>query len=229
MYIVITRDGQKAEAVSSSVPQNEAKLQEYLEDNLAMLPWGELEPDLNLFPIGREFRTRSGRGERTDLLAMDAAGNFYIVETKLERNADKRTVIAQALDYGASIWNSYPNGRDLTDALDAKYSFKKNVQLHFGIDEQALLVTLERFEANVREARFRFIVVMDAVDEDLKDLVRFINPNSNFRMYLVDLKFFKHQDVEVVVPTLHGAEAAKLARTSGRSTRADELSLGTSE
>src|SRR5688572_329745 len=72
MHIVITRDGRKGEAVSASIPENEAKLQKYLEDNLTSLPWSELEPDLDLFPIGREFRTRSGRGERTDLLAIDA-------------------------------------------------------------------------------------------------------------------------------------------------------------
>src|SRR4051812_47970095 len=109
MHIVITRDGRKGENVPASVPENEAKLQKYLEENLDSLPWTELEPDLDLFQIGREFRTRSGRGERTDLLAVDQSGNFYIVETKLARNADKRTVVAQALDYGASIWSSYPN------------------------------------------------------------------------------------------------------------------------
>lgn len=225
MNIVIARDGSKGEAIACSVPENEAKLQKFLEDNLDSLPWAELEPDLDLFQLGREFRTRSGRGERTDLLAIDAAGNFYIVETKLGRNADKRTVIAQALDYGASIWSSYPNVRDLTDALDAKYSFKKNVQSHFEIEDKAIVELIERFEENVREARFRFVVVMDEVDEALKDLIRFINPNSNFKVYVVDLKFFKHQEIEVVVPTMYGVEAAKLGGAPSRTPKKGALTL----
>lgn len=222
MYIVIAQNGEKAATVAPSLLENEAQMQKYLQDNLSSLPWTEIEPDLKLLQLGREFRTRAGRGERTDLLAIDAVGNFYIVETKLERNTDKRTVIAQALDYGASIWSRFIDPRELTDELDARFSLKEKARAHFELDEEALIDLIQRFETTVREGRIRFVVVMDAVDEDLKDLVRFINRNSNFKVYLVDLVFFKHRDIEVVVPTMHGVEAAKLGGSSaGASARAN--------
>ena len=51
--------------------------------------------------VAREFSTESGP---IDALAIDKDGDIYVVETKLHKNPDKRTVVAQALDYGASLW-----------------------------------------------------------------------------------------------------------------------------
>ncbi|MBK7447808.1 MAG: hypothetical protein IPJ45_17645 [Ignavibacteria bacterium] len=57
-----------------------------------------------MFVVAREFRTDSGS---IDALAIDKDGDLYVIETKLFRNSDKRTVVAQALDYGASLWRHY--------------------------------------------------------------------------------------------------------------------------
>jgi hypothetical protein len=217
MHIVISQSGRKAEAVAESVLEYEAELQKFLDENLDRLPWSEIEPDLKLLQLGREFPTRLGRREKADLLAIDEDGNFYVVETKLEKNADKRQVIAQALDYGASIWSTYPNGQGLIDALDATYQLKERARTQFAMEDSAVAEIVRQIETNVAEGRIRFVVVMDAISEELKDLMSFINKNSNFQLYLVDLKFFKHAEIEVVVPTIHGVETAKLAGNSSRS------------
>lgn len=39
-----------------------------------------------------------------DAVALDQNGDIYLIETKLYKNPDKRQVIAQVLDYGASLW-----------------------------------------------------------------------------------------------------------------------------
>jgi RecB family endonuclease NucS len=50
-----------------------------------------------LLPIGRQVVTPSGK--RTDILAVDPAGDLYIIELKRDRTP--REAIAQLLDYGS--------------------------------------------------------------------------------------------------------------------------------
>jgi hypothetical protein len=53
------------------------------------------------FLSDRAFPTNSGP---IDALGINKDGEIYIIETKLYKNPDKRLVVAQVLDYGASLW-----------------------------------------------------------------------------------------------------------------------------
>ena len=44
---------------------------------------------------------------RSTVIGFGAEGEVYGIETKLARNPDRRTVVAQALDYGAALWTGY--------------------------------------------------------------------------------------------------------------------------
>ena len=101
MAIIISKNGKNAEKVDQSNFALEDKLQEYIYDNPDTIPLYEIDEDTRLFIAAREFSTKSGP---IDALGFDARGNIYVVETKLYKNPDKRTVVAQALDYGASLW-----------------------------------------------------------------------------------------------------------------------------
>jgi RecB family endonuclease NucS len=54
--------------------------------------------------LAREFSTKSGP---IDALGVDKDGELYLIETKFYKNPDKRTVVAQVLDYGASLWSNF--------------------------------------------------------------------------------------------------------------------------
>lgn len=50
---------------------------------------------------------------------------------------------------------------------------------------------------------------MDKLDARLKDLISYINQNSKFDIYVVELDFYKHNEFEVVILKLYGAEVRK--------------------
>src|SRR2546430_256151 len=106
MTIVVTKPGMKARRVAPSAVAIESDLQTYIAANPECLPMDDIDEDVRLFVAMREYPTASGP---IDAVALDQNGNVYLIETKLFKNADKRRVIAQVLDYGAALWSD-PHG-----------------------------------------------------------------------------------------------------------------------
>ena len=61
---------------------------------------------------------------------------------------------------------------------------------------------------------FRFVILMDRVPFELKTLVQFVNSYSNFSIYAVELKHYKHDDLHIFVPHVFGAEGRKRVSSS---------------
>src|SRR4030043_1735155 len=101
MSIIISKKGQTAQRLDKSDFEKEDYLQNYIHENPESIPVYEIEEDKKLLVVAREFPTESGP---IDALAVDKDGDIYIVETKLFKNPDKRTVVVQALVYGALFW-----------------------------------------------------------------------------------------------------------------------------
>ena len=95
---------------------NEDALQAYICRSPEAIPLEELGEGIRLHVLGREFPTRSGP---IDALGTDHQGTAYIVETKLFKNADKRRVLSQVLDYGAALWASPPAMDEMLSSLQA--------------------------------------------------------------------------------------------------------------
>ena len=93
----------------------EELLQSYIADNPEVLPLEEIESDLRMIPVGKEFPTHHGP---IDVLMVDTSGNVYVVETKLCKSNDKRSVVAQVLDYGAALWDEYNGASDFIVSVD---------------------------------------------------------------------------------------------------------------
>jgi hypothetical protein len=126
MAIIVSKSGKNASVIERSSIEKEDYLQAYVYGNPDSIPIYEIKKDKKFLVVAREYETVSGP---IDALAVDADGDIYIVETKLYKNPDKRKVIAQALDYGASIWR---HSRDF-DLIMEKFDneIEKKFQVSF--------------------------------------------------------------------------------------------------
>lgn len=210
MAIVVSQDGKNARKIEQSHFALEDKLQEYVKNNPDIVPIYDIDEDARLLVLAREFKTNSGP---IDALGVDQDGNVYVIETKLYKNPDKRTVLAQALDYGASLWKHSGDVSDVVAALDGSVrtqfgvGIEERLQEFFETDDtEAILGAVTK---NISDGAIRFVILMDTVDDRLKDLVTYVNRNSKFDIYAVDLEYYKHDEFEIVIPKLYGAEVKK--------------------
>lgn len=222
MSIILNRRGSGSIHLESTGFASESELQEYIAANPTCIPMEEIEEGLRLVVLGREFQTNSGP---VDVLAMDSEGRLYVIETKLYNNADKRRVVAQALDYGAALWAS---GGDAVltavESLVAKTgtTLSNRIREVLGTSEEHALDAVNALKANLTNGKFRFVVLMDEVHERLKDLILFLNENSKFEVLAVELEVYRHDDLQIVIPRVFGAQTRKGA---SESRKWDELSF----
>lgn len=220
MSIIISKRGKEAQRLERTVIQEEEYLQKYIYNNPESLPLHEVKEDIQLLILAREFPTESGP---IDALGIDQDGDIYIIETKLYKNADKRRVIAQMLDYGASLWSRYADPAQFSSKLAElvasgfNMSLEEKLQDFYGCGSEDVSELLHTLKQNINEGNFRFVVLMDRLDDRLKDLIRFVNQNSRFDVLGIELDFYQHEDLEILIPNIYGAEVKKeVSSTSGR-------------
>jgi hypothetical protein len=215
MTIIISKTGSSAQVVNRSEFPLERSLQQYIYDHPETIPVYELREDKRLLVAARELQTQSGP---IDAFGVDKDGDLYIVETKLYRNPDKRTVVAQALDYGASLWRHADFDR-LQSVLDVagekqwNMTFRDKVAEFFSLDEEGVDDLMESMRKNLDEGSLKFVVLMDKLEERLKDLVMYLNQNSQFDIYAVELDYYKHDVYEIVIPRIFGDQVKKDVKT----------------
>jgi hypothetical protein len=222
MPIIISKNGQNAKKIDKSNFQKEDYLQEYIQNNPDSIPIYELKEDKRLFIVKREFSTNAGP---IDALAVDKDGEIYIIETKLYKNPDKRTVVAQALDYGAALWKHMNDFQEFISILDKEtkvkfnMSFDEKVKDFFNLSDEEIELTKEAIKNNLNEGNIKFVVLMDSIDERLKDLILYVNQNSQFDIYAVQLEYYKFEDYEIMIPKIFGVEVKKNIRTNSYNQR----------
>jgi hypothetical protein len=210
MAIIVSKNSQPAQRLDKTSFPAEADLQKYITANPDVVPVYEIEEDAKLFIASREFPTRGA--EKIDALGFDAKGNVYVIETKLFKNPDKRTVVAQALDYGAWLWQR-SNGDDFIKQLNTKTEkefqkpFKEKFEDFFGNDDASDVI--ETIKENISKGTIKFVVLMDTINEGLKDLITYVNRNSQFDIYAVELEYYKHDEFEIIIPKLYGETGKK--------------------
>ena len=102
--------------------------------------------------VAREFETESGP---IDAIAIDKDGDIYVVETKIDKNPDKRRVVAQALDYGASLWRHSRFDEFMTKINNKindkfKVSFEEKTKDFFNIDDEQIIPLVESMKESPR-------------------------------------------------------------------------------
>lgn len=223
MSIIISQNGKNAVKVERSDFDKENYLQEYIYQNPESIPLYDIKEDIKLLILAREFPTNSGP---IDAIGIDKYGELYIVETKLFRNSDKRTVIAQALDYGAALWKHARDFNQFIAILDQSCQKTFNttslekIKQFFGVTDEEAGYIVDKMRSNLNDGVFHFVILMDKLDDRLKDLVLYVNQNSQFDVYAVELEYYKLDTQEIIIPRIFGAEVKKdIGVSSNRSDR----------
>ncbi len=208
---MVLEDGQKVKRVNKMEIEKEGYLQEYIHENPESIPVYEIEEDKELLVLAREFATESGP---IDALAIDKDGDIYVVETKREVNPDRRKVVAQALDYGASLWRHSDFDEFIVKIGDKirekfKVSFKEKVVSSFKIDDDQFGILIEAVKRNLQSGNIKFVILMDSIDDRLRDLIVYVNRNSQFDIYAVQMEYYEFEKYKIMIPKLFGIEAKK--------------------
>jgi hypothetical protein len=213
--------------VNKSDFQKEHRLQKYISENPESIPIYELKEDKRLFVAKREFPTSSGP---IDALAVDEEGDIYVIETKLYKNPDKRTVVAQALDYGAALWKHMTDFRVFMEILNQEtmkrfnLRFREKIQEFFNMDAEQVDYAIDTLQNNLTQGNIKFVILMDTIDGRLKDLIIYLNQNSSFDIYATQLEYYKFEEYEIVIPRIFGAEVKKVTPKSSDTKPWDEES-----
>lgn len=220
MAIIVSKNGQEAHKVERSTFEKEDDLQRYLRSNPEALPVDQIREGASLVVLAREYPTESGP---IDILAADEQGRLYVIETKLYRNFDKRTVVAQVLDYGAALWRHSSDFGDFRRQLSLHVqkqwglSLEEQITARFGTDEAGTEDLLAALKKCLEDGQFAFMILMDRVDDRLRDLVSYLNTNSHFQVYAVELEYYQHDSYEILMPHVFGAEVKTSEKEPARS------------
>ncbi len=212
MSIIVSKNGIGAVKLNKTPFGLEDTLQQYIHNNPESIPLYDIKEDVQLLILAREFMTGSGP---IDALGIDKDGEIYLVETKLYKNPDKRTVLAQVLDYGASLWKSHPDFDSfllqINNAVQKNFNqtVREKIQSFFSLEEDDIDTLLSNMSNNLNEGNFKFVVLMDTIHDQLKDLILYMNQNSKFDIYGVELEYYKHDEFEIIIPKLFGSEVKK--------------------
>src|SRR4051794_21570887 len=101
-YVLIRGDDDEEQIVPESSIPLEAELHEALTGHPELLPADDLGLETPVV-VGRESGLESGYA---DLVLIDRRGQLCLVEVKKAGNPDTRRVVAQLLDYAASLFGS---------------------------------------------------------------------------------------------------------------------------
>ncbi len=219
MVIIVAKNGKDLKVLRRSEIRLEQDLQDYVYNNPEVLCISEIKgEDKRFITLVKEFPVYIGQSARSlDILGIDEDGDIYLIETKLYRNPDKRRIIAQLLEYGAGLWTSYRANSDkflsdLDRILRERFGKSLDQKLKEDFGEDSLEFILNETKQKIVDGSFTFIILMDTVPEDLKEVLLYLNQNSEFNVYAVELEFYKHDKFDIIVPKIYGTESTKSDR-----------------
>lgn len=205
---------------------NEAALQNLIRDNPDILPLDDLGDAVSaLLVVGRETTLPNGYA---DAIGVDEGGLVTIIECKLDRNSEvKREVVGQVLGYAAYLWQMTYS--QFEQEVARKYfdspRCNRNDLRGVGLDEAMKRFREERSAEsewneetfrqrlgdNLKSGRFRLVIVVDKVNDELRRTVEYLNQctEPSFQIVCAELRYFAAGHIELIVPALIGATSGK--------------------
>ena len=218
--------------------EEETELQEALKRNPEVIPVADLDLG-EVVVVGRETGVPVGA---IDLLLVDAEGEVIIVETKLSRNPElRRHVVAQVLDYGASLWRTAPTLKEF-ERLVLRYwhsdgcedeRLKQARSLREGLEPVFKEIAGEEwdydsFEStlsdNLAQGRHVLVVVATGLMDRLsRDLLQYLNLCLEVPLYAVEIDVFETEGRQLIVP--RGVRYAPRSGTTRPTRKTDRVTF----
>jgi hypothetical protein len=201
MVLIRRADGSWREPETTSYA-NEKELQDLLKASSNLLP--DTEPSA----VVEEFWI-PGVGS-VDLVAVDAHGQLTLVECKLKANSEiRRAVVGQILAYAGGLWRMSYDDFAAGFAARAGQPLERAVAKAVGdeLDEAEFRRVVRQ---NLAAGGFRLIIAVDAITEELKRIVEYLNGHTSgsVQVLALELVYTRDGDVEVLAPTVYGQESA---------------------
>jgi hypothetical protein len=186
---------------------DESELQRMIAESPTLLP-GVDGP----VPLVREFPCHFGM---IDIVAVDLSGRITICECKTARNQElRRKVVGQIFAYAAALsglsWEEFANRfeRASKSALvDRAQEIAKDDAVDEWDEETFRSETARCLEAG----DFRMVLAVEAIPEELRETVRFLNLHSvsGLEVLVLELSYRRDGDLEILVPHTWGEESTK--------------------
>lgn len=177
----------------------EEKLQNLIEKHPNLIPSTEIVSSPSFVILKRETGVSSGS---IDLLLIDQYMVPTIVETKVANPEMRRKIVAQGLDYAASLTTEI-TGEVINDW--AKNYWGEKLQ---SILQETLGITgldTELINQNLERTRVRLIFAADVIPTELKRLVEFLNKSSReLEAYALEVRLFPTTAGDVITVSIFG-------------------------
>jgi hypothetical protein len=191
-YVIFKQDDGKIVKIMSSEYDEESLLQSLIKEYPTLLP---SISSGRIFTLVDEYPTDAGS---IDILCVDENGRIYIVETKLQKNSDRRVVVAQLLDYAAQM------GKETFDTFQSKIKERtgKSIDEILGESEGNAEIS-DRIRQSLAEKNFVLIVAMDNIESRLKDIIIHLNQDWEMDIFGLELnRYYVEGKGEVFVPVV---------------------------
>jgi len=177
----------------------EEKLQSLIEENPHLIPSPEIVSSPSFVVLKREAGVSSGS---IDLLLIDQYMVPTILETKVANPEARRKIVAQGLDYAASLTTQI-TGEVIGNWAKEYWGEKFNSVLSetLGVDK----LDTELIDQNLDKTRIRLIFAADIIPHELKRLVEFLNKSSReMEAYALEIRLFPIKGGEIVTVNIFG-------------------------
>jgi hypothetical protein len=146
-----------------------------------------------------------------DLVGVSAAGDITIVECKLKANPEiRREVVGQTLAYAGGLWRMAYDDFEATFAARGGLPLATAITAATGedVDENVLRANVSR---RLADGEFKLVIAVDAITPELRLIIQYLNEHtlSSVQVLGLELAYGRDGDVELLIPTVYGEEAAE--------------------
>lgn len=176
---------------------NEEILQSYIEKFPQIVPLESLGVVEPFVVIGREVATSAGF---IDILCIDGNGVLTVIETKLARNPQiRREVIGQVLEYVGQVtkWSAH-------DVISTANQYLKDQDIVNLLQSSESQGITEQIESNLRTGNVKALIASDIVPDTLRDTISFINRNSSFDIFVMQIQLYVKESMRIFIPVVYG-------------------------
>jgi hypothetical protein len=151
-----------------------------------------------------QFSTPAGP---IDVLVVDPEGRLTLVECKRHANAQaRREIVGQALDYASRL-----TGMTLEQFHTNWARAQVGTSGTAGADLSLSDTAQETLTTALATGRIRVVLALDDLNADLCRIVDYLNQHTtdDLTVLALQLRRLRHGELQMIVPRLHGVEAAE--------------------